>query len=93
MPEELVAVAEGQVIAAVDCGEVTDVGCGWTPVEPGSVGVFDEGGGVGGDAGVPCGAVVEVAGVGVVGAELEAVGEAAADIDLKRCLLYTSRCV
>ena len=42
---------------------------------------FHECRGVGGDGGVPCGAVVEVFGPGVVGAELDAAGEIVAEVD------------
>ena len=73
--------AEGQIVAAVEGGEMADVGGGRSPVELGIEREGDEGGRVAADAGVPCRAVVEVLGVGVVAAELEAVGEGAADVD------------
>ena len=75
--------AEGQVVGAVDGGEVADVSRRGAVVEMRELRNGDEGGRVAGDAGVPGGAIIEVFGEGVVGAELEAVAEAAAEVELK----------
>jgi len=80
---EAVVCAEGKIVSAVDGGEVADVAGGGAVVEFRVGRVHGEGGRVGTDAGVPCGAVVEVLRPGVVAAELEAVGEAAVQVYLE----------
>ena len=60
---------------------MANVGGSGAPVRLRVKGVGDEGGGVAADAGVPGSAVVEVFGPCVVAAELQAVGEAAAQIE------------
>jgi hypothetical protein len=63
---------------------VADVGCGWPPIEFGIEWELDEPGSVAANAGIPRGSVVQILGVGVVAAELEAVGELSANVDDER---------
>src|ERR1700712_2235443 len=74
---------EREIVAAVDREKVADIGRGGAVVEAGKLWDGDEGRRVGGDGRVPGGAVVEVFGERVVGAELQAVGEGPAQIDFE----------
>ena len=79
--EEGVAATEGEIVGGVEGEELADVGGGGAVVEVRERGDGDEGGCVGGDRGVPGGAVVKVFGPGVVGADVETVVEVGFEID------------
>ena len=88
--EEGLAVADGQIVGGVGGEEVADVGGGGAVVEMRKGGDGDEGWRVGGDGGVPGGAVVEILGPGVVDAELQAVAEVVAQIHNEGVVVATA---
>ena len=80
-----------EVVGSIDGGKVANVRGSRAVVEGWVRRIGDERRSIGRNAGVPRGAVIEVAGVSVVDTELEAVSEVATHVELERVVVARRR--